>query len=66
MAYVFGPVNGEAILATMAWVELKEVTVTLPCPLAPAGGGTSMAQAVDARTVRVEAGKEPRFYCLVQ
>jgi len=64
MAYLFGPVNGEAILATLALADVGEVQVTLPVALAPATGGTHLAQAVDARTVRVEAGREPRFYRL--
>lgn len=64
MAHLFGPVDGEAILATLAWAELRDVIVTLPAPLAPAEGGTHMAAAADAGTVRVDAGKEPRFYRL--
>ena len=64
MAYLFGPVNGEAILATIALAELKNVIVTLPMSLAPTQGGALAAQAVDARRVRVDAGNEPRFYRL--
>jgi hypothetical protein len=63
-AYLFGPVNGEAILATQAVAELEEVTVTLPTPLSPVEGGTHRAKPVNASSVRVEAGEQPRFYCL--
>ena len=66
MAYLFGPVNGEAILATIAVAELKDVTVELPMEMAPAGGGTHVARAVGDKKVVVEAGKEPHFYRFVE
>ncbi len=64
MAYLFGPVNGEAILATLAWTELPEVEVTLPLRLAPAEGGTHLAIRTGETTLRVTAGREPHFYRL--
>jgi len=64
MAYLFGPVNGEAILATLAGAELKDVTVTLPMPLAPVEGGTHTAKAISETSIQVEAGTEPCFYLL--
>jgi hypothetical protein len=63
-AYLFGPVNGEAILATQACDEVGEVTVTLPTRLFPVAGGTHLARTAGDSSVRVEAGKEPRFYLL--
>ena len=63
-AYLFGPVDGQAILATLALAELGNVIVSLPLALSPAEGGTHMARAAGQTAVRVEAGKEPRFYCL--
>lgn len=62
MAYLFGPVNGEAILATLALEDIGEITVNLPCALAPAEGGTHVARPAGAQAVAVEAGKTPRFY----
>lgn len=64
-AYLFGPVNGQAILATLAALELPDVRVTLPVDLKPAPGGTAEAQPAGPRTVRVAAGPEPRFYRLL-
>lgn len=64
IAYLYGPVNGEAILATLAWADLHNVTVELPLPLQAAGGGTQCAAQLDATHVRVDAGQEPRFYRL--
>ena len=66
MAYLFGPVKGEAILATMALADVQDVAVALPVAMKPAEGGTDIASAAGSNTIVVAAGKEPRFYRLIQ
>ena len=66
MAYLFGPVNGEAILATLALEDIGEITVNLPTALAPAEGGTHIARPAGAQAVTVHAGKEPRFHRFIE
>jgi len=62
MAYLYGPVNGEAILATRAWVDIKNVVVKIPESLVSVEGGTDVAKTDKEGNVIVEAGMKSRFY----
>lgn len=64
MAYLYGPVNGEAILTVKAWADIKDVAVTLPDAYVPVEGGTDLAKQGANGTVIVQAGVKSRFYVL--
>jgi hypothetical protein len=64
MAYLYGPVNGEAVLAVKAWDDINNVKVTLPDNFIPVNGGTDLATKIDDKIVAVEAGKRSKYYVL--
>ena len=56
--------GGRAVLATKAWIEIPNVVVEVPANLAPIAGGTHVAQPAGSSKLKVNAGKQPRFYLL--
>jgi hypothetical protein len=64
MAYLYGPVNGEAILVTKAWDEIRNVDVRIPSGLKPVTGGTDIGKLDQDGNLIVDAGKNARFYKL--
>lgn len=64
MAYLFGPVNGRAILSVRAHEAIGRAVVHLPQAMLPAVGATDVATRVGRKIVRVDAGKTARFYLL--
>jgi hypothetical protein len=64
MAYLYGPVEGEAILAVKAWSDIKDVKVTLPESFEPVEGGTDVAKTLSDLSIMVQAGIHARFYAL--
>lgn len=64
MAYLYGPVNGEAVLAVKAADEIKDVTVYLPENFTPVTGGSHTGKLDKNGNLVVSAGKSARFYKL--
>jgi hypothetical protein len=64
MAYLYGPVNGQAVLAVKAADEIKNVTVHLPAGYTPVAGGSHTGKLDEKGNLVVSAGKSARFYKL--